>query len=346
VSLTDHPMNHSRMARTRDQRGRVLGVWGRAAVLAGGFGVLVGCGGAEVPAARDPMAERDKWAFVQHAACYMPAVSSECQAGYQVTFGASRDLEERQRIAGTMWCEEGRAFGHFEGRDGAVTGPVAPVVWEALWRVLTQTEDCADAYGAKVLVTRKGIAHPCEAARYNIASLLNAAYYTARTGPPRKPAPKAEESEGYDERLESICAITPSACVAVDSRSPCPPFTGDPWNGIVAPEASPAEVAEAVPPEPVTDQDPCENRRRPPYGLITKAVGAVLGRARQCLPLSADVSRATMVFQSDGTVQSVAVGGWAAGKPVASCIQKALKAARVPSFLDPTFPLTVTIRPH
>lgn len=339
-------MNHSRMARTLERRGHVVGRWGSAAVLAGSSGLLAGCGGAEAPAVRDPMAEREKWAFVQHAACYMPAASSECQAGYQVTFGSSRNLGERERIAGTMWCEEGRAFGHFEGLNGAVTGPVAPVVWEALWRVLTQTEDCADAYGAKVFVTRKGIAHPCESARYNVASLLNAAYYTARTGPPRKPVRDAGDAESYDESLESICVITPSACVAVDSRSPCPPFTGDFWNGIVAREASPAEVAEAVPPEPVTDQDPCENRRRPPYGLITKAVGAVLERARQCLPLSADVSRATIVFQSDGTAQTVAVSGWAAGKPAASCIQKALSAARVPSFLDATFPITVTIRPH
>ncbi len=313
-----------------------------------GAAALSGCGAAE-PQVSPELAARKALPLVQQAACFQPALSSECQAGYQVTFGSSRNVPEKDRIAGALWCEKGRAFGHFEGRSGEVTAPVAPVVWEAVWRVLTQTEDCATAYGATVFVTRKGIAHPCEAARFKIDSLLNAAYYTARTGPPNRPAPSrreppSPEHEDEPDMLQGICEIDPRACPS--PNDPCPPFLADPWNGIVAAPATPQEIADAVPPEPVTDQDPCENRRRPPHGLVTKAIAAELPRARQCIPATADVSQATLTFQNDGTVQSVAVTGWATGKASSACIRTALGRVWVPSFLDPTFSVTVTIRPH
>jgi hypothetical protein len=84
---------------------------------------------------------------------------------------------------------------------------------------------------------------------------------------------------------------------------------------------------------------------RPPQGSVTAAVGAVMGSAKACVAGADDVSRATITFGSSGAVQSVAVSGWASGKPAASCIQNALKGANVGAFSQPTFTFGVTIRP-
>ncbi len=84
----------------------------------------------------------------------------------------------------------------------------------------------------------------------------------------------------------------------------------------------------------------------PPQGSVTAALGAVKGAAKGCVAGADDVSTAMVTFGSSGAVQSVSVGGWAAGKPAASCIQGALKGANVGPFSKPTFgPVPVTIRP-
>lgn len=84
---------------------------------------------------------------------------------------------------------------------------------------------------------------------------------------------------------------------------------------------------------------------RPPTGAVTAAVGSVMGAAKGCVSGADDVSRATITFGSDGSVKSVSVSGWAAGKPAASCIQSALKGANVGPFSQPTFVFGVAIRP-
>lgn len=84
---------------------------------------------------------------------------------------------------------------------------------------------------------------------------------------------------------------------------------------------------------------------RPPTGKVTAAVGAVMGGAKACVAGADDASRATITFGSDGSVKSVSVSGWAAGKPAASCIQSALKGANVGPFSQPTFVFGVSIRP-
>ena len=84
----------------------------------------------------------------------------------------------------------------------------------------------------------------------------------------------------------------------------------------------------------------------PPQGSVTAALGAAKGAAKGCVAGADDVSTAMVTFGSSGAVQSVSVGGWAAGKPAASCIQSALKGANVGPFSKPTFgPVPVTIRP-
>jgi hypothetical protein len=83
----------------------------------------------------------------------------------------------------------------------------------------------------------------------------------------------------------------------------------------------------------------------PPQGSVTAAIGAVKGAAKACVSGADDVSTAMVTFGSSGSVQSVSVSGWAAGKPAASCIQSALKGANVGPFSKPTFAVPVTIRP-
>jgi hypothetical protein len=84
---------------------------------------------------------------------------------------------------------------------------------------------------------------------------------------------------------------------------------------------------------------------RPSAGAAQAAVGAVLGAARACIAGRPSPSSATIVFGSSGEVSQVSVGGEAAGTPAASCIESALKKARVQPFAAPTFSLAVTVRP-
>jgi hypothetical protein len=85
---------------------------------------------------------------------------------------------------------------------------------------------------------------------------------------------------------------------------------------------------------------------KPSQGAIQGALGAALPAARACLGPDDPISRASVTFQSDGTVQSVSVTGGAAGKPAEACIRSALMRAKVPPFATPTFTAPATIRPN
>ncbi|MDB4941449.1 MAG: alginate regulatory protein AlgP [Labilithrix sp.] len=84
--------------------------------------------------------------------------------------------------------------------------------------------------------------------------------------------------------------------------------------------------------------------QKPSQGAVTGAIGAVLPSARACLGPDDAVSRATIVFVSAGTVQSVSVSGGAAGKPAADCIKSALMGAKVAPFAEATYSAPVTVR--
>jgi hypothetical protein len=85
---------------------------------------------------------------------------------------------------------------------------------------------------------------------------------------------------------------------------------------------------------------------KPSQGAIQGALGAALPGARACLGADDPISHATVTFQSDGSVQSVAVSGGAAGKPAEACIRSALGKARVTPFAQPTFTASTTVRPN
>jgi hypothetical protein len=84
---------------------------------------------------------------------------------------------------------------------------------------------------------------------------------------------------------------------------------------------------------------------KPSLGAIQGALGAVTPNARGCLGPDDAVSRATITFKSDGSVQSVGVTGGAAGTPAEACIRSALMKAHIPPFAQPTFSTQATIRP-
>ena len=85
--------------------------------------------------------------------------------------------------------------------------------------------------------------------------------------------------------------------------------------------------------------------QRPSQGQVTGALRAVLPTASACLGDDDGVSRAHVTFGSDGAVQSVAVSGFAAGKPSEACIKTALAKAHVPPFAEASYGATVTVRP-
>ena len=108
---------------------------------------------------------------------------------------------------------------------------------------------------------------------------------------------------------------------------------------------TPAAVAASPAPVPAAATAGGSLGQRPSQGQVTGALGAALPDARSCLHEDDGVSRAHVVFGSDGAVQTVEVTGFAAGKPTEGCIVKALKRAHVPPFAEATYGATVTVRP-
>lgn len=84
---------------------------------------------------------------------------------------------------------------------------------------------------------------------------------------------------------------------------------------------------------------------KPPQGSISAFVAGARSRAKSCVAGADDQSVATVIFGSSGQVQRVAVSGWAAGKPAASCIDSAMKSGKVEPFTKSSYPVTVVVRP-
>jgi hypothetical protein len=108
-----------------------------------------------------------------------------------------------------------------------------------------------------------------------------------------------------------------------------------------------ADTVKPVEATPATEPTPAGALPdRPPVGSVTSAINGAMGAAKACVAGADDVSRATVTFNSSGSVQSVSVGGWAADKGgAASCIKAAFQSAKVSPFSKPTFTTGATIRP-
>ena len=84
---------------------------------------------------------------------------------------------------------------------------------------------------------------------------------------------------------------------------------------------------------------------RPGQGQVQAALVALLKSARACFNPGDPPSRALVTFQSNGTVQSVGVSGFGAGKPQEQCVKGMFGKARVDPFSDPTYAIPITIQP-
>ena len=153
---------------------------------------------------------------------------------------------------------------------------------------------------------------------------------------PPKPAPAAAASAATNPEVAANAPPPAPAGTAVNLESAMQQAAG-PQSTLSTPTAAPTE-APAAAPTSVT--------LKPSQGAINGALGAALPGARACLGPDDPISRASVTFQSDGTVQSVSVTGGAAGKPAEACIRSALMRAKVPPFATPTFTAPATIRPN
>jgi hypothetical protein len=120
---------------------------------------------------------------------------------------------------------------------------------------------------------------------------------------------------------------------------------GDLGNAMKQAVGADGKAVEAKPAAGDTQQfAPGSVPQKPSQGAVIGAIGAVLPQARACLGPDDPISRATVTFGSNGSVQSVNVTGHAAGKPAEACIKSALMKAKVAPFAEPQFAAPVTIR--
>ena len=173
-----------------------------------------------------------------------------------------------------------------------------------------------------------------------------------RPAPPPAPTAIAAEAVAAD-----VAPAKPSVArvASAETRTPGAPSSGSVRAEKVVLEdehpATAAASAAASRPGTTPGLKPAELNAnggvadRPSTGAAQAAVGAVLGAARSCLAGQPQGSSATLVFGSNGEVTNVSVSGPAEGTPAASCIQSALKRARVQPFAAPSFSLGVTVRP-
>jgi hypothetical protein len=132
----------------------------------------------------------------------------------------------------------------------------------------------------------------------------------------------------------SAAGVTPEAVVLEDEEPAPAPAPAAPAPPAASDKLRPAELpASGLPDKPST-------------GAVNAALGSVMGAARACVAGQEGPSTARVVFGSDGSVQSVAVSGAAAGTPAAACIEGAFRRARVQPFAAPSFSINTTVRPN
>lgn len=155
---------------------------------------------------------------------------------------------------------------------------------------------------------------------------------SARGGAAKHEAPApAAKPEGPAKMTEKDLAAAPSGPGG---------DLGAAMKSVVGDDGTPKPAAATTGPSVPTGNVPT----KPSQGAVTGAIGAVLPGARACLGPDDPVSRASVVFSSAGTVQSVNVTGHAAGKPAEACIKGALMKAKVAPFAEPTYTANITVR--
>lgn len=309
-------------------------------LLLASFGLwLTACGGASTNAPDAETARQKALEHVQFQACLVPAMSNSCVSDRSIRFGTWAQTAARTRVGGKIWCENGQPHAEFVTVGSGTKGTFGQPVWEAIWRVAGATHACAAAFEAPIVISIDGHEKTCPHPDFNMQSLLAMAYRMAKTGPPRRET---------GEELQEICKIDPDACPKI-VNDPCPPFTGDAWNGVRRPEPvvdldekdEPA-VPSAKPDTTDSEATPGPPPSRPSQGEIVRVLGALLPEAKRCLHSDTTLAKVNVHFGSEGHVAQVDVRD--AKGSEAECIKKVFRKAQVRPFSDATYVSNLTVR--
>ncbi len=160
-------------------------------------------------------------------------------------------------------------------------------------------------------------------------------------------SPKPYATKGHAKAADLGAATSPP--VAQNAPPPViPPSPAEPGSLSEALRQAAGPVATESTPTPAATGPafaPGSVPQKPSLGAVTGALGVVMPAAKACLGPDDPVSHASVVFRSDGSVQSVTVTGSAAGKPAEACIKSALSKAKVEPFAQATYVARVTVRP-
>ena len=202
--------------------------------------------------------------------------------------------------------------------------------------------------GAGAFVWRAGGVAPAKA---KIAQLLHPVPH----GTPMvaATAPTTSGSVAPAASAAPVADVAPSAKEAIDLTSPTASGKTHARFAHVRSlrhgrTAEPVETEEPDPtPTPVATHaaPPPDAPQHPSAGQVQAAIVPLMATAKGCFAPDSPPTRANVVFQSDGSVKSVGITGFAAGKPQESCVRPALSKAHVDPFHAPTYSIPITIRP-
>ena len=238
--------------------------------------------------------------------------------------------------------------------------------------------------GAGILLLGVGALGGIAAAAAAVFVMLKPAPEVAKTEPKNEPvvmapakAPVQEQAAApapEADKIPELPAVVVEAPKGTAGLAAKPAGNG---NAKVASNDAPKKEAPLAAPAPPPDNDPAhatgtlaeamrqaagpavsssqEDKKGPEYaagsvplkpsqGALTGAIGAALPSARACLGPDDPVSRATITFSSNGSVQSVSVNGGASGTAAEGCIKAALGKTKVSPFAESTYVTTVTVR--
>lgn len=144
--------------------------------------------------------------------------------------------------------------------------------------------------------------------------------------------------------------LPPGSAVAVnDAKDPKQPFVPNPdgtLDDAMRKAAGDPSAKKDETPQPASeDKGPKNVPDQPPVGSVNAYVAAARSAAKGCVAGADAPTTATVTFGSNGAVSKVSVGGWAAGKPAASCVDGAMRGKGVEAFSKPSYSVTVTVRP-
>ena len=212
-------------------------------------------------------------------------------------------------------------------------------------RIASARASCAES-----AVASRAQSHRARRARCALGAFV---WRAGGVGPARDRVAQWRHTEPHGEEFRtmrtgtiSVSTATPSAVVTAPSASTIdmdiasvPTTTAavnapHVWSGghVSRGHVAPTETANVEPTQNAIVAPTGPVSMRPGQGQVQAALVALLKSARACFNPGDPPSRATVTFQSDGSVKSVAVSGFGAGKPQAACVQGMFGKARVDPF--------------